>query len=115
MFQRLCRSLVVVLLAVGFCGTQILAQDDYAVMPVGAYVPFTRTFTVPQRSDTTITVSGSYERINNVATNISITSYYASSTWVTIEGVYPFQNGYNITIDVYYRYLGVQYVYTINT
>ncbi len=114
MFQRLCRSLVVVLLATGFCGVKVSAQDDYSIMPVGAYIPFTKTFTIPQRSNTTITVSGSYERVNNLATNINVTNYYTSNTWVTIEGVYSFQNGYNITIDVYYRYLGVQYVYTLN-
>ena len=112
MFKKICLSLIVLIL-VGSFDLNLFAQDN-AVIPCGAYVPFSRTFTVPQKTDTTITVEGSYERVNGVATNIDVTRCYASNSSVTIDGVYPFQNGWNITIDIYYKYLGSLYVYTIN-
>lgn len=112
MFEKNCLSLIVLIL-VGTFDLNLFAQDN-TVIPCGAYVPFSRTFTVPQKTDTIITVEGSYERVNGVATNIDVTRCYANNFSVTIEGVYPFQNGWNITVDIYYKYLGSLYVYTIN-
>lgn len=104
MFEKNSLSLIVLIL-VGTFDLNLYALDN-TVIPCGAYIP--------QKTDTTITVEGSYERVNGVATNIDVTRCYANNFSVTIEGVYPFQNGWNITVDIYYKYLGSLYVYTIN-
>ena len=81
------------------------AEEDDSLETRGAYIPFSKTFDALPRTDVTITVSGSYERVNNVATNYTA-SAYASNSLATISSVNIFPDGMHIIVYVYYYVFG---------
>ena len=86
------------------------AEEDDSFETRGAYIPFSRTFNALPRTDVTITVSGSYERVNNVATNYAANAY-ASNALATISSVNIQPNGAHIIVDVYYYVSGYSDLY----
>ena len=83
----------------------VYAEKDDSLITRGAYIPFSKTFEASPRTDVSITVSGSYERVNGVVTNYTANAY-ASNSLATISSVNIFSNGANITVYVYYYVFG---------
>ena len=101
MIKILFLSLCVLLTLVAVCPTITEAKAQEITQPRGAYIPVDRYVDALPRTDVQIYIYGSYERSSNIATNIDV-SAYATNSLATVVGVYPFQNGPYIYVDVYY-------------
>lgn len=91
-----------------------IKAEEINIVPFGAYIPVSREVDIPgSQNGSKIIFSGSYERVNNVATNIDVTVTTNHPEIVTIQSKAVFQNGNGIKIDVYYYHFDEYKVMTI--